>query len=316
MLRGIGEIGVATRVKAFQQPEQMHVLPDRWIGFVRGGATADGVQRRAERGHGVRAEAILDLAHRQQPSGEARRAQFIDQAGETLGQGRVAQCRLPVLAAIDHAPDAPAFAVASRMGQRHLVVTDDPVVKVGDVQRAVRSELIVHRPEPRIGGGEEIRLLDGLRGRAVEDQMVAIQPARHDIPDEEIVLIFRRPEVVVVVQRPVDGGAAVGVLHQDRCKAEAVMRLAEARIVAALQQLVDRRAVAVAGIEVAARVPRKAERIHLTVGVLLDVGAVEADAVGVAGIEIDVTAVARRDVRVVVEAVRGVEPAVESAPER
>ena len=55
-------------------------------------------------------------------------------------------------------PDATAFSIAIRMVEWNFVVADDGVVKVGDVQTAVWSELQVHRSEPWIFAGKESAL--------------------------------------------------------------------------------------------------------------------------------------------------------------
>ena len=195
-------------------------------------------------------------------------------------------------------------------------MADDAVVKVGDVERTIRPQGGVDRPEPRIGGGEEIRLLGGLRRGSVEGDRVAVQPAGHHVADEERVAIFGGPEVVVVVHGSVDGRAAVGVLEHHWSEAESVVGFTETGIPTAGQQLVERRTVAVAGIEVSAGIPSQTKRIHLTVRVVLDTGTVEADAVGVARVQIHMTAVAGRDMGVVVEPVGRVEPAIEATAER
>ena len=69
-------------------------------------------------------------------------------------------------------------------------------------------------------------------------------------------------------------GRAVVVRHHLRAEAEAVVRLAEAGIPGAAEQLIDRPAVAVARVEVAQRVERQAERVDLAVREVLDVRAV------------------------------------------
>jgi hypothetical protein len=42
------------------------------------------------------------------------------------------------------------------MGEGDLVVSDDPIVEVGDVEGAVGAPAQVYRPEPRIFGAQEI----------------------------------------------------------------------------------------------------------------------------------------------------------------
>ncbi len=73
-----------------------------------------------------------------------------------------------------------------------------------------------------------------------------------------------------VVGDAADGGRAVVVGDHLRGEAEAVVRLAEAGVVAAAEQLIDRLAVAVGGVEVAAAGRSQAERVDLAPGVLLE----------------------------------------------
>ena len=75
--------------------------------------------------------------------------------------------------------------------------------------------------------------------------------------------------------------------HHLGAEAEAVVRLAEARVVRPAEELVDRLGVAVARVEVAERVERQAERVDLAVREVLDVRAVGPDAVGVARLHRD-----------------------------
>src|SRR5207253_93127 len=56
-------------------------------------------------------------------------------------------------------PDSAAGAIAARMVERHFVVADDAVVKVGDVERPIGSELDIDWPEPRIAARKKIGLL-------------------------------------------------------------------------------------------------------------------------------------------------------------
>ena len=77
-------------------------------------------------------------------------------------------------------------------------------------------------------------------------------------------------------------GAAVQVVHHRRDEAEAVVRLAEAGVVAAAEQLRDRLAVAVGGEDVEQLVEAHAERVDLPMREVLDAAAVEPKAEGVA----------------------------------
>src|SRR5687767_1631972 len=72
-----------------------------------------------------------------------------------------------------------------------------------------------------------------------------------------------------------------------RAEAESVVRLAEAGIISAFQELVEWPRVAVRGIEVAERIERQAEGIDLAPGELLDFAAIGLDAIGVARLHLD-----------------------------
>ena len=325
---------VVERGQIEQGPERVDLGVGLGLTF---GEVVDASRGEAELRNGGRAEPVFQFVLRQEAPREAGGTEFFDEALEIAGQsggterrsrrgdeadiGPLIGVRLPPHVGgygvgVDHTPDAAALAVATGMRQRHFVVADDAVVEIGHVERAVGAEGVVHGTEPRIGRREEIGLLDGLGRGADEGDLVPVQPAGHDVADEERVVVFGGPEVVGVVDGTVDGGAAVGVLQHDGREAESVVGLAEARVMPAGEELVERRAVAVAGVEVAAWIEGEAEGVHLAVGVVLQFGTVEAEAVGVAGIQVDDGAVAVGDPRIVVEAVRGVDPAVEAAPER
>ena len=145
---------------------------------------------------------------------------------------------------------------------------------------------------------------------------VVVDPARLHVADEHVILQFRGPRGGANVDRRADRGAAVRVRDRRGRKAEAIVRLAKARIIRAAQELVDRRAMAVGAEEIAAIVPAQAERIHLAPCVALDARAVEPDAIRVAALDFQLAAIASAQRALVVEAVRAVEPAVRAATER
>src|SRR5436190_5261463 len=105
------------------------------------------------------------------------------------------------------------------------------------------------------------------------------------------------------------------MLHHRGGEAKAVIGFAEARIIAAGQELINGRAVTIGRVKVAERVPTKAEGIDLAEGVLLDARAIEPKAVGVAGIHFDFRAVLAAHSGVVIEAMRGVNPTIEATAE-
>ncbi len=100
-----------------------------------------------------------------------------------------------------------------------------------------------------------------------------------------------------VVDDARDAGRAVRVAHHLGAEAEAVVRLAEAGVVGAAEELVDGLRVAVGGEEVAQRIEREAEGVDLAVGEVLDARAVGPEAVDVARVHVDFVAVAAFDAR-------------------
>ena len=105
------------------------------------------------------------------------------------------------------------------------------------------------------------------------------------------------------------------MLHHRGRETKAVVRLSEAWIIAARQQLINGRAVAIGRIQVSEGIPTQAEGVHLTKGVLLDARAVDAHAVGVTGIHFDLRAVLAAHGGIIIETVGRVQPAIEAAPE-
>ena len=93
------------------------------------------------------------------------------------------------------------------------------------------------------------------------------------------------------------------------------MRLAEAGIPCAPEQLIDRPAVAIAGIQIAQRVERQAERVDLSMREILRVRAVGLHPVSIAGVHRDRLFVLPLHGRVIGIAVTGVDPAVEAPGE-
>ena len=194
-------------------------------------------------------------------------------------------------------------------------MADDAVVKIRDVKRAVGAKLQIHRTEPRVVGDNEVRALVGQRRGAGERHRVAVHATGHHVAGENVVAIFLGPEVVLVINDAGNRGGTVSVKDHGGREAEAVVRLAEARIVTAAQELIDRFAVAIGGVKIAERVEAKPERIDLAPGVLLDARAIEPDAISIAGIHLHFVAIRAAHTGVVVVAMRRVEPAVETARE-
>ena len=97
---------------------------------------------------------------------------WVFQRGDELGRRRPGQvpgvCG-PRCLVVHDSPDAPAMTIASRVVQRHFVVTDDPIVEVRNVERSVGTELKIHRSEPWVVRGDKIVLLFRLHRRTSID---------------------------------------------------------------------------------------------------------------------------------------------------
>ncbi len=136
---------------------------------------------------------------------------------------------------ISNAPDAAPFAVAARVVQRNFVMSDDTVVEIRHINRAVGAELNIHRAKPGIITGEKVRLLLRLGAGAVINERIPINAAGHHVADKNIVAKLRRKIRRRVINNSRDGRRAVLVVHHRRRKAQAVVRLAKTRVIAAAQ---------------------------------------------------------------------------------
>src|SRR5262249_23135274 len=152
------------------------------------------------------------------------------------GAGRIDR-PLAVLPSINDPPDSPALAVATGVRQWHLVVADDPVVEIGHIDGPVWSELEGDRAEPGVVAHEEIGLLDGARSRPAPLESVLIDPIRDRITDENAVVICLREVVGRVIDNAGDGRRPVVVAAHLRAEAEAVVGLAEARVIGPAKEL-------------------------------------------------------------------------------
>ena len=221
-------------------------------------------------------------------------------------------CPLVSLARPHHAPDAPAMPVALRVLQVHLVVPDDAVVEVRDIQRAVRAELQIDRMEPPVVARQKIfRLLDPRR-RAAPLHDIAVDDVGDDVADEDVAVVLARELVGGIDRDSRDAGRAVVVPGRERHKPEAVVRLAEAVVVAAAQNQRQRLRVAVGREPVPQRVDRLTEGIHLAPRHLLDGRPVRLEPVRVARghLQDHVTLTAQLDLRGIAEPVTRINPAI------
>ena len=214
----------------------------------------------------------------------------VEQGGEVVGREprEVGQGRRRARPRPHHAPDPPALAVAARMVEIHLVVTDDAVVKVGHIEGAVGTEGEIDRAEPPVVTGQEgLRFLDPRR-RAAPCDRIAMDDVGDDVADEHRALPGGRHPLGVADRDGADARRAMTVGRGLRCDAEAVVVIAVARcpggreVAAAAEEHRQRAGMAVRIEAVAERVDVHAEWIHLAPRHLLDGRAVGAEAVSVA----------------------------------
>ena len=207
--------------------------------------------------------------------GHSTGQQWAGQLGDRLGKlgfrevDRLGQA-LALRAVVHQAPNATSLAIAAGVVEAHLVVANDAVVKIGDVQCAVRAELQIDRPEPRVAGSHEVRQFGTFWAATEPINPVAIDAAGDDVADENVVTELRRPMIGLVKHNTAQAGGVVVVPDDQWRKAHAVVRLAEARVIGIANQLVDRRAMAVGGVKVTKRIEAHAKRVDLPESELLD----------------------------------------------
>ena len=119
--------------------------------------------------------------------------------------------------------------------------------------------------------------------------MVVVHFRGDAVADKHVIIPLGAPDAAVDIDDAADTGAAVRVLAHDGRKAESVMRFAKARVMRAANELVDRRAVAVGAVKIAAAIPAEAEGIHLTAGVAFDLRAIRTKTKHVAAVEFETT---------------------------
>src|SRR4029079_5263033 len=101
-------------------------------------------------------------------------------------------------------------------------------------------DLYIDGAEPGVGGAEEVGLLDSPDRAAVIFGLVAVDAAGHEVAAIKIATILLGKILAAVFDEAADGSAAVEVVHHGRDEAEAVVRLAEAGVIAAAEELIDR----------------------------------------------------------------------------
>ena len=151
---------------------------------------------------------------------------------------------------------------------------DDPVVEVGDVQRAIGSELHIHGPEPRIGTADQVgQFMGDARGTAIFDA-IAIHPAGHHIAQQEIALKLRGPQRLIAVVEAGNGRGSMVVPQHLRRVAQPIVRFAEHGVKPAMDDLINGHRMAVGSEEVPHGIKTEPKDIGLPVAHLLDAGTI------------------------------------------
>ena len=132
---------------------------------------------------------------------------------------------------------------------------------------------------------------------------------------EDAVVPILAPLVAIDKRDATDAGRTVGVFDHRRRKSEAAVRLAEARVVRPLDQLVDGCAVAVRAVEVTTAIEREAKRVDLPAGVNFYTRTVRLEAEYIARVELNLSAIFTLEGAGVVEPVGRVDPAIPPQPE-
>jgi hypothetical protein len=218
-------------------------------------------------------------------------------------------------ALLDNPPDPSPVAIAAGVIKWHFIVPDDTVVEVGHVERSVTPETEVDRAEPGIVARDKVGLLDCDRSAALELNTVVVDARGDRIADKDMVVPRGAPDAAVEVADATDAGGAVGVLNHGGAEADPVVRLAEARVDRPAQELVNRGAMAIGAVEVAAAIKVEPERIDLSPAPDFNRRSVGPEAEDISGVQFKGRAIACHEVAGVVETVRGIDPAVGSEAE-
>src|SRR5690606_37403231 len=117
--------------------------------------------------------------------------------------------RVLLVSLVDDSPYPSAVAIPTRVIQRNFVMADDPVVKIGDIQGAVGTQLQIDGPTPGIVANEEVGLFNRLIRRAMRLQDVRIDPRGNRVADEYPTLVFSGKVIGVVINNARDAGRAV-----------------------------------------------------------------------------------------------------------
>ncbi len=99
------------------------------------------------------------------------------------------------------------------MVQTDFVVTDDFVVEVSHVQRAISTLHDVDRSKPRIVAGHKIGFFNQADAIAINLKAVAVDAAGHHVAGIELALEVERKMVGLVISNAADCRAAVQVIH-------------------------------------------------------------------------------------------------------
>src|SRR5690606_15080116 len=106
--------------------------------------------------------------------------------------------------------------------------TNDRVVEVGEIERAIRTDGKIDRAKPTVIACHEIRLRLNFWAATAPGELVAMDATGHRIAEKNVVAVVFRKMRRRVVRRTADARRSVAVIDHVGPEAEPIVRLAEA----------------------------------------------------------------------------------------
>ena len=149
-------------------------------------------------------------------------------------------------------------------------MSNNPVVKVRNVQRPIWPKLHVHRPKPRITRTQKIWHLFSKFCRSMLLNPIPIHPTRHHIAQQKISLKIRRPHRLLTSDQSRNRRRPMVVRQHLRRIPQPIMRLPKHWIKSPVNILINRHRMAVRGKKIAQRIKTQPKDIRLPIPILLD----------------------------------------------
>ena len=193
-------------------------------------------------------------------------------------------------------------------------MSNNLVIKVGDVQRTIGPLTDIHRPKPGIGRDQEIRFFLRDDGRTMINGRIAIDSTRHHVSTEEITLILFGKLFCRNNFHTGNRGRTMQVIHHRFDKSQPIMGFPETRIVTTSQNLVDRFGVTVRGKQVSFFIKGGTKGIYLSVSEVLNPRTIQPHPVGVPRLHLNDMPVTATHASLVIESMVRIQPAIQSPP--